>query len=79
MAISGDFEVIAEVPNSAEARVLVAALKAHGFHPLEGREDGVPGLPGISGVRGLIAIEVPDGEARDARLLAEALLGDMRR
>lgn len=73
-----DFETIAELEKSSEARVLVTALKAHGFHPLEGGEDGLPGMPGVRGVRGLIAIRVPENEADDARLLANALLADMR-
>lgn len=68
---------IAEVERTDEARVLVAALKAHGFHPLEGREDGLPGLPGVSGVRGTIPIDVPENEAADAGMLARALIADM--
>ncbi|WP_374624903.1 hypothetical protein [Devosia sp.] len=58
------------------ARVLIAALKAHGFHPREGGDSGLPGLPGVYGPKG-IPIEVPEDEADDARLLAGALLRDM--
>src|SRR5690606_12826600 len=36
------FETIAEVDDPSAARVLVAALKAHGFHPLEGGDSGLP-------------------------------------
>jgi hypothetical protein len=69
-------ETIAEIADPAVARVLVAALRAHGFHPLGGGEDGLPGMPGITGARG-IAIKVPEEEARDARLLADDLLRQM--
>lgn len=71
------FETIAEVADPSAARVLVTALKAHGFHPLEGEESGLPGLPGVFGPRG-IAIRVPEGEAGDARVLASDLLRQMR-
>jgi hypothetical protein len=73
------FETIAELESASEARVLVMALKAHGFHPLGDGDDGLPGLPGIRGLDGKIAIKVPEAEAGDARLLANALLLDMRR
>jgi hypothetical protein len=72
------FETIAEIADASQARVLIAALKAHGFHPLEGGENGLPGLPGVYGPRG-VAIAVPEDEARDARLLAAELVADMRR
>ena len=71
------FETIAEVQDPSIARVLIAALKAHGFHPLEGGESGLPGLPGVFGPRG-IDIAVPESEVRDATPLAEALLKEMR-
>lgn len=71
------FETIAEVQEPAVARVLIAALKAHGFHPLEGGEYGLPGLPGVYGPRG-VAIDVPEEEARDAGLLAADLLREMK-
>jgi hypothetical protein len=57
---------------------LTAALSAHGFHPLEGGNDGLPGLPGVIGPRG-IPVVVPEAEALDARVLAEALLREMTR
>jgi hypothetical protein len=56
--------------------VLIAALQAHGFHPLEGGESGLPGMPGVFGPRG-IAISVPAPEAADARTLGSALLAEM--
>lgn len=70
------FETIAEVSDPAVARVLIAALKAHGFHPLEGGESGLPGLPGVFDSKG-VAIAVPEEEAADAKVLAEALLKEM--
>lgn len=68
---------IAEVDDLAMVRVLLAALRAHGFHPLDGNSEGLPGLPGVVGPRGL-PIRVPEEEARDATLLAKALLAEMR-
>jgi hypothetical protein len=73
------FEIIAELEDLSEARILVAALKAHGFHPLEGGEAGLPGLPGVRGLGGKLPILVPRSEAEDAGLLARSLLSDMRR
>jgi hypothetical protein len=70
-------ETIAEVDDPSIARVLIAALKAHGFHPLEGGEAGLPGLPGVFGPRG-IPIRVPEQEAVDAGLLARTLIREMR-
>jgi len=67
---------IAEVADPSAARVLILALKAHGFHPLEGGESGLPGMPGVFGPKG-VAIQVPDDEADDARVLAESLLAEM--
>lgn len=60
------------------ARVLIAALQAHGFHPKQGGETGLPGLPGVYGPKG-IAIELPEDEAGDGKLLAEALVAEMLR
>jgi hypothetical protein len=70
------FETIAEVSDTAIARVLVAALKAHGFHPLDSGDDGLPGFAGVIGPSG-IPISVPENEAPDARVLAEDLLKEM--
>lgn len=71
------FETIAYVDDPAKARVLAVALQAHGFHPMEGGNDGLPGMPGVLGLKG-IAVQVPGEEARDARMLAEALLAEMK-
>lgn len=70
------YEIITYVSDPALARVLIAALQAHGFHPLESGENGLPGLPGVVGPRG-IPIRVPEEEAHDGRVLAEDLLRDM--
>ncbi len=72
------FETIVETEDISEIRVLITALKAHGFHPLDASDGGLPGLPGIRRLDGLIAIQVPASEAGDARLLANSLLIDMR-
>lgn len=58
--------------------MLIAALKAHGFHPKEGGEHGLPGLAGVYGPKG-IAIELPEEEAGDGKLLADALVAEMLR
>jgi hypothetical protein len=71
------FATIAAVADPSAARVLILALKAHGFHPLEGGDSGSPGLPGVFGPRG-VPIQVPEEEADDARVLAEELLKQMR-
>jgi hypothetical protein len=72
------FEVIAEVADPSVARVVLAALRAHGFHPMGGGEDGLPGMPGVTDPRG-IAIQVPEDEAVDAKVLVDDLLRQMRR
>ena len=70
------FETIAELKDPAVAGVLIAALQAHGFHPREGGESGLPGLPGVFAPRG-IPIELPAEEAADGKLLADELVKDM--
>lgn len=70
------FTPIAQVKGQSQARVLLVALRAHGFHPLEPREGGLPGVPNLIGVDGFI-LEVPEDEAEDAALLAAELLKDM--
>lgn len=69
-------ETIMEVEDPSAARVLIAALRAHGFHPMEGGESGLPGMPGVYGPKG-VAIWVPEEEARDAKALGETLLKEM--
>ena len=70
------FETIAEIDDPNVVRILVAALKGYGFHPLDRDNDGPPGLPGFTGFKGL-PISVPEGEAAEARALTESLLRDM--
>lgn len=70
------YEVIATVDNPSTARVLVAALRAHGFHPLEQGEGGLPGLPNLFGREG-VPVQLPEAEAADGRILAEDLLREM--
>ena len=69
-------ETIAHVSDPSLARVLIAALQAHGFHPEEGGQNGLPGLPGVVAPKG-IPIRVPEEEARDGKILAEDLLKQM--
>jgi len=70
------FVTVLRARDADKARVIVAALRAHGFHPLEGGEDGIPGMPGVTGFAGF-AVRVPEAEAEDAGVLAEALYRDM--
>ncbi|GGA35921.1 hypothetical protein [Pelagibacterium lentulum] len=72
-----DYETIARVKRETVARVLIAALRAHGFSPRDISEGGLPGV-GTAFAGGGIPIDVPEREARDAKPLAEALLADMR-
>jgi hypothetical protein len=70
------FQPVIQVKSQSQARILLVALRAHGFHPLEPREGGLPGMPNLFGADGFI-LEVPEEEAADAQLLAEELLKDM--
>ncbi|ODT82766.1 MAG: hypothetical protein ABS76_06845 [Pelagibacterium sp. SCN 64-44] len=71
------FAPIAQVKSQSQARILLVALRAHGFHPLEPREGGLPGVPNLFGPEGFI-LEVPEDEVADATLLAGDLLKDMQ-
>ena len=67
------FETIFTHQDPGILRIIMVALKAHGFHPSEGGSSGLPGLTTPNGA----GIMVPSEEAEDARLLAQALLGEM--
>ncbi|WP_404401221.1 hypothetical protein [Pelagibacterium halotolerans] len=72
-----DYKTILYVEKESIARILITALRAHGFTP---RDIAYGGLPGIrTGLSEGIAIDVPEDQASDARPLAEALLADMDR
>ena len=71
-----NFKTILKHRDIGILRILVVALKAHGFHPLENDFEGLPGLPGVLAPKGM-GIKVPAHEAEDARLLGEALLEEM--
>jgi hypothetical protein len=71
------YEIVATVDDPAIARVLLVALRAHGFHPRDGAQHGLPGLSGVYGPKG-IPIELPEEEVRDGKELAAALLQEMR-
>ena len=70
------FQTIVEVEDPSQARVMVVALMAHGFHPLEGGVGGLPGVRGLFGPKG-VPVQVPENEAGDATLLARELLKEM--
>jgi hypothetical protein len=71
------FEIIAQVEDPSVARVLIVALKAHGFHPMEAGDGGLPGMPGVFSAKG-VAVQVPEQEAADATILARDLLKEMQ-
>ena len=70
-----DYETILHVENESFARILITALRAHGFNPRDVADGGFPGIR--TGLSKGIAIAVPADEASDAKPLAEALLKDM--
>jgi len=70
------FAPIIQVKDQSVARVLIVALRAHGFHPMEPREGGLPGVPNLFGPEGFV-VEVPEEEVSDATILAQDLLKDM--
>jgi hypothetical protein len=69
-------ETIAHVEDLSLARVLIVALRAHGFHPAEAGEGGLPGVTDVFFGKG-IPIRVPEDEADDGRILAQDLLKQM--
>lgn len=71
-----NFETVLSHRDANIIRVIVTALRAHGFHPRDDGTDGLPGMPGIEFGKGF-AVQVPAEEAADARLLAEDLLKEM--
>ena len=73
-----NFETILTHRDSGILRILIVALKAHGFHPLEEGPEGIPGYPGVMPPKGM-GIQVPVHEAADATLLAQTLLEEMSR
>lgn len=67
---------IARTATLSQATVLSAALRAHGFHPLEKGDGGLPGISPLLGELGH-AIEVPEDEAAAAAPLARQLVADL--
>jgi hypothetical protein len=70
------YEIIAQAKDMSQARALVVALRAYGFHPLEQGDGGLPGVRGLFGPEG-VPVQVPEEEARDATVLARDLLREM--
>ena len=70
------FAPVAQVRDQSVARIVLVALRAHGFHPLDMREGGLPGVPNLFGRDGF-TIEVPEDEVADATILVGDLLKDM--
>ncbi|ODT66922.1 MAG: hypothetical protein ABS75_25420 [Pelagibacterium sp. SCN 63-23] len=72
------FQAIAQIKDQSAARVVLVALRAHGFHPLEPRDGGLPGVTNFFGPEGFV-LEVPEDEANDAGVLVRDLLKDMEK
>lgn len=70
------FQPVVHIKDVSMARVLLVALRAHGFHPLDPVDGGLPGMPSFFGDEG-VRIEVPEDEAADAKLLLDDLMKDM--
>ncbi|MCD7058276.1 hypothetical protein [Pelagibacterium xiamenense] len=70
-----DYETILYVEKESVARILLTALRAHGFTPRDIPDGGLPGIR--TGLSDGIAIDVPEDQASDAKPLAQALLADM--
>jgi len=70
------YRIIAHIEDAAQARALIVALRAYGFHPLEPGDGGFPGVPNFFTDTG-IPVQVPEEEAGDAAELAAALLREM--
>ena len=70
------YEIIATVPNAAQARALVVALRAYGFHPLEQGDGGLPGVRNLFGPDG-VPVQVPEEEVANATVLVRDLLKEM--
>ncbi len=72
------FVTIATLADSAKIRILITALKAHGFNPLESGQEGIVAMPGVRGIKGVYEIRVPKKEAREAEILAKDLIRQMQ-
>lgn len=70
------FVTVAQVKDLAVARILLVALRAHGFHPLDPSDGGLPGVPNLFGPDG-VPVDVPEDEAEDAQILVADLLREM--
>ncbi len=71
------YEIVLRVEDEVLARNLIAALKAYGFHPLEGGDGAFPGARGLISPNG-IPIALLEEEVRDGKALAESLLKEMQ-
>jgi hypothetical protein len=70
------YQIITYVKDPSQARALVVALRAYGFHPLEQGDGGLPGVRNLFGGDG-VPVQVPEDEAADATVLAADLLKEM--
>lgn len=70
------FQSVGQIKDISIARVMLVALRAHGFHPLDPVDGGLPGVPNLFEPQG-VSIEVPEDEAEDAALLLADLMKDM--
>ena len=68
---------ITRVDTLSQARILVSALRAHGFNPRETADGAFPGVTGQF-TRPGYPVEVPEEEVNDASMLAGQIAADMR-
>jgi hypothetical protein len=72
-----EYVEIVRVDTVSQARVLAAALRAHGFNPREPGDGGLPGVTNLFSQPGY-PVEVPEDQANDAGMLARQIAADMR-
>lgn len=69
-------EIVARLADLAQARALVVALRAYGFHPPEIDEGGLPGASDPFFSKGF-PVRLPAEEVNAAQMLVNDLLRDL--
>ena len=71
-------EIVARLEDLAQARALVMALRAYGFHPPDIDEGGLPGVTDPFFGKGY-PVRLPTEEVNEAQMLVNDLLRDLVR